>query len=206
MKPRTFTILCIVILITISTYIIFKVLNGDIIESKFISCLLAAGILFTPLLIATLFGLIRRQFFHITVWVLTTIIVGVTLNELYHQFKYPTIEKYSVQNYIVEKYFGRKAPFFSSFSTIITYNEKLDTGNSDEGIIKCMYRVGDKKDPSAYYIAKVQLYQNRVLKVIYNQPFIRDTALAKKEFSRTLKYAHGTLDMFERATSADNSR
>jgi hypothetical protein len=206
MKLRIFTILCIVILITISSFVIFNVLNGDIIESKFISCLLGACILLIPLLFAFLLGLIRRKFFDITVWVLTTIILGVTLQELYDDFKYPTPEKYSEQNYTVEKYFGRKAPFFSSFSTIITYNEKLDSGNSDEGIIKCMYRLGDKKDQSAYYIAKVQLYENKVIKEFYNQPIIMDKAFAKKEFYRTLKYAHRTLEMFERVTNSDNDR
>jgi hypothetical protein len=203
MKLRTFTISCIVILVIISSFVIFTAFNGDIIESKFISCLLGACILLIPLLFAFLLGLIRRKFFDITVWVLTTIILGVTLQELYDDYKYATPEKYSEQNYIVEKYFGRKAPFFSSFSTIITYNEKLDTGNSDEGIIKCMYRLGDKKDPSAYYIAKVQLYQNKVIKEIYNQPIIMDKVFAKKEFYRNLKYAHQTMEILERATNCD---
>lgn len=183
-----------------AVYIIYNAIDGSVIlPGKFYTCLLGLAFFAVPLSIAFLLSLVRKKLYGVALLIFALAAIAVTASEVYDHYRYG-VDRFSNENKITKRYFGRKAPFFASFSTVMVYNQDIDSGfTSTDTIIKCIYRVGDKHKAESYHIAKVQIRDNEVVKELYDQPFSQDKAFTRKEFSRALKYSANALRIFEQA-------
>ncbi|UAY53476.1 hypothetical protein [Ferruginibacter albus] len=200
MKPRKIiTVICILILALFEVYLINDAGNGGYKGStKFYSYLLVSCFFIVPVALALLIGLYKKFLFHLFIWIFTAFYLIIGISIFYDNLEYPATNPSLVENKIVERYFYKRAPFFTPFSTIFVYNQNLfGTHPSKDPIIKCVYRIGDRKDIKSYYIAKVQLHNNEVEKEIYDQPIMQDTVLFKKEFVKTLKLIRSELEEYK---------
>jgi len=156
-------------------------------------------IICSPLLIAFICSLFRKKLFLPVFWSLTILLLLTVV--LTHETVNDFGTRSQKDNFIVGKYFSNKAGFFTPFATIIIYNQELDSNSFNrEGIIKCVYRMG-KKLPENYYIGKVKIENDKVIKEFYNQRIIDDKAFAKKEFSQELKYTTDAMSLFDSTKS-----
>ena len=197
---KSITTVCLLILIFLYLFLINETLDGPINgQTKFYSCLVVSSVFFAPLGLALLLGAFKKSLFHWTLWIFVSLFLIIASGIFFEDLEYPVKNQSMIDNKIVEQYFYRRAPFFTPFTSIITYNQSLDSASSNKNtIIKCMYRLGEKVDRQNVFIAKVQLQNNKVIKEFYNQPIVNDTILAKKEFAKTLKYSYQALSIYKK--------
>ena len=123
---------------------------------------------------------------------------------MYFILKVPYFDnEFLKENYLASKYFEDKVGLFTKFTEVTAYNQDIDSGKiTDKIIIKCLYRIGfNEKDSNSYYIGKVEIKNDKVIKEFYNQRICDDKVFANKEFGKTLLRIKNVDDLVKRVTN-----